>query len=120
MTPVRLTLGWIAGAVGGRLIGGTADTEVGEVVIDSRWQAAGDLFVAIRGPRFDGHDFVADVLERGAGHRERRPKGRLYGDGTARAISEGRPGSRRGDQVADTVKALQDLAHAVRRPRQHG
>ena len=63
---VRLTPEWIARAVGGALAGGDADVEVGEVVIDSRIAAAGDLFIAIRGPRFDGHDFVADVLDRGA------------------------------------------------------
>jgi UDP-N-acetylmuramoyl-tripeptide--D-alanyl-D-alanine ligase len=63
---VPLTLGWVAEAVRGRLIGGHADTGIREVVIDSRMAAAGDVFVAIRGPRFDGHDFVADVLARGA------------------------------------------------------
>ena len=36
------------------------------VSIDSRSTAPGDLFVALRGPRFDGHDFVADALARGA------------------------------------------------------
>ena len=97
MKDVRLTLGWIERAVGGRLIGGPADREVGEVVIDSRVAAAGDLFVAIRGPRFDGHDFVADVLAKGA----------------AAAIVDG-PADGAVIVVGDTVKALQDLAHAVR------
>lgn len=36
------------------------------VSIDSRTVRRGELFVAIRGPRFDGHDFVAGALERGA------------------------------------------------------
>ena len=36
------------------------------VSIDSRDTQPGDLFVALRGPRFDGHDFVADALARGA------------------------------------------------------
>lgn len=36
------------------------------VSIDSRSVAAGDLFVALRGPNFDGHDFVAEALGRGA------------------------------------------------------
>ena len=94
---VRLTLGWIAGAVGGRLTGARVDMEVREVVIDSRVAGPGDLFVAIRGPRFDGHDFVADVLARGA----------------AAAIVD-RPFSGAVIEVGDTVKALQDLAHAVR------
>jgi UDP-N-acetylmuramoyl-tripeptide--D-alanyl-D-alanine ligase len=101
VTQVRLTPGSIARAVGGRLTGDETDREVREVVIDSRVVGAGDLFVAIRGPRFDGHDFVADVLSRGA----------------AAAIVERRAGVKGGAliEVADTVKALQDLAHAVRR-----
>ncbi len=36
------------------------------VSIDSRTVQAGDLFVAIQGPNFDGHRFVADALARGA------------------------------------------------------
>jgi len=34
--------------------------------IDSRTLAPGDLFFAIRGERFDGHDFVTGALEKGA------------------------------------------------------
>ena len=34
--------------------------------IDSRTIAPGDLFFAVRGERFDGHDFVAAAVERGA------------------------------------------------------
>jgi UDP-N-acetylmuramoyl-tripeptide--D-alanyl-D-alanine ligase len=34
--------------------------------IDSRTIAPGELFFAVRGERFDGHDFVAAALERGA------------------------------------------------------
>ena len=36
------------------------------VSIDTRSLAAGDLFVALRGPNHDGHDFVAAAFERGA------------------------------------------------------
>jgi UDP-N-acetylmuramoyl-tripeptide--D-alanyl-D-alanine ligase len=36
------------------------------VSTDSRTLAAGDLFVAIRGERFDGHDFAAAARDRGA------------------------------------------------------
>jgi UDP-N-acetylmuramoyl-tripeptide--D-alanyl-D-alanine ligase len=46
----------------------------GRVSIDSRTIAPGELFFAIKGPRFDGHDFLADVAARGAAaavvHRE--------------------------------------------------
>jgi UDP-N-acetylmuramoyl-tripeptide--D-alanyl-D-alanine ligase len=34
--------------------------------IDSRTIETGDLFFAVRGERFDGHDFVAAAMERGA------------------------------------------------------
>ena len=34
--------------------------------IDSRTLQPGDLFIAIQGERFDGHDFVATAFERGA------------------------------------------------------
>ncbi|MDC4224886.1 MAG: Mur ligase domain-containing protein [Candidatus Manganitrophus sp.] len=46
--------------------GGTPRSEVSGVSIDTRTLRPGDLFVAIKGPRFDGHDFVAQALERGA------------------------------------------------------
>jgi UDP-N-acetylmuramoyl-tripeptide--D-alanyl-D-alanine ligase len=36
------------------------------VSIDSRTVVDGDLFVALRGPHYDGHDFVGAALERGA------------------------------------------------------
>lgn len=92
-----MTLGWVARAVGGTLVGGEDSAAVGEVVTDSRMAAAGDLFVALRGPRFDAHAFVAEVLARGAS-----------------AIVEHHDASGPVITVADTLKALQDLAHAVR------
>jgi len=104
VTQVRLTPAWVARAVGGTLIGGEADREAGEVVIDSRMVAPGDLFVAIKGPRFDGHDFLADVLARGAAAAIVEKARLRQGSGGAAALIE----------VDDTVKALQDLAHAVR------
>ncbi len=36
------------------------------VTTDSRAVAAGDLFVALKGERFDGHDYVKQVMEQGA------------------------------------------------------
>src|SRR5262245_18491063 len=50
----------------GALVGGRLDTIVAGVSIDSRTCAPGDVFFAIRGPRLDGHAFVADALARGA------------------------------------------------------
>ena len=37
-----------------------------DVIIDSRQACPGSLFVALKGEREDGHDFVADAFERGA------------------------------------------------------
>jgi UDP-N-acetylmuramoyl-tripeptide--D-alanyl-D-alanine ligase len=51
----------------GALVGGRLEAAVTGVSIDSRTCARGDVFFAIRGPRQDGHAFVADVLARGAG-----------------------------------------------------
>jgi UDP-N-acetylmuramoyl-tripeptide--D-alanyl-D-alanine ligase len=39
---------------------------VGAISIDSRTVHTGDLFVALRGPRFDGHDFVEAAFRKGA------------------------------------------------------
>jgi UDP-N-acetylmuramoyl-tripeptide--D-alanyl-D-alanine ligase len=53
----------IAAATGGRASG---DWSVAGVSIDSRAVQAGELFIALRGPNHDGHDFVGDALARGA------------------------------------------------------
>ncbi len=58
------TLADFATATGGRLAGG--DLPYAQVSIDSRSIGRGDLFVAIKGERFDGHDFAAAAVERGA------------------------------------------------------
>ena len=42
------------------------DADITSVTIDSREAGPGALFIAIRGDRFDGHDFVREVLDRGA------------------------------------------------------
>src|SRR6185436_5457664 len=64
--PIGLTAGEVAAATGGRLRHGAAHVVIDGVSIDSRTAAPGDLFVAIRGDRFDGHQFAADALDRGA------------------------------------------------------
>jgi UDP-N-acetylmuramoyl-L-alanyl-D-glutamate--2,6-diaminopimelate ligase len=42
------------------------EAEISSVVYDSRQAAAGSLFVAIRGEKFDGNQFVPGAIERGA------------------------------------------------------
>lgn len=76
------------------------------VSIDSRAVGRGQLFIAIRGPRHDGHDFVAAALQAGA---------------EAAVVASDRlsayPEAIRGKLLAtgDTLAALQELAQAVRR-----
>lgn len=96
-----MTLRDVAGAVGGRPIAG--ETRVTGVSIDSRTLRPGDLFVAIRGARFDGHRFAADARERGAA-------GGLVSD----AAALGTPPAP-GVVVDDPLRALQALARHVRR-----
>ena len=60
------TLKEIAEATGGSMIGEPGALATG-VSTDSRAVARGELFVALRGERFDGHDFVSAAAERGVG-----------------------------------------------------
>jgi len=61
---MKRTLGEFARASGGRLAG--ADASYTDVVSDSRTLERGQLFVALRGPNFNGNDFVAAVAKAGA------------------------------------------------------
>lgn len=56
----------LAAATGG-MIEGLVEKRFGGVSIDSRTVAPGDIFVAIRGERHDGHEFAAAALRAGAG-----------------------------------------------------
>lgn len=72
------------------------------VSIDSRTISAGELFIAIRGNRSDGHAFVTDALARGA----------------AAAVVAQRPDGVAADapllEVDDTMRALEALGRAAR------
>ncbi|MCE4071644.1 MULTISPECIES: UDP-N-acetylmuramoyl-tripeptide--D-alanyl-D-alanine ligase [Pseudomonas] len=59
-----LSLNEVAGALQGRLVG--ADVTFVAVSTDSRAIEPGQLFIALTGPRFDGHDYLADVAAKGA------------------------------------------------------
>jgi UDP-N-acetylmuramoyl-tripeptide--D-alanyl-D-alanine ligase len=107
--PVPLTAEGIAAVAGGRVVQGDPATPIGRISIDSRRIEAGDLFVAIRGERFDGHRFVPDALARGA-------VGAVVRD--AGEIEEERSGTGSGPVlvlVEDTTQALQAVARDVRR-----
>ena len=62
MTSIRLSD--LARALGVALH--SADAAITGLAIDSRAVATGDLFVAIRGDRVDGNDFIEEALARGA------------------------------------------------------
>jgi UDP-N-acetylmuramoyl-L-alanyl-D-glutamate--2,6-diaminopimelate ligase len=55
----------VAGQSPLRIIGDSA-TLVTDVQYDSRQIRPGDLFVALRGGHFDGHDFIVEAIRRGA------------------------------------------------------
>ncbi|HEX8424223.1 MAG TPA: Mur ligase domain-containing protein, partial [Pyrinomonadaceae bacterium] len=62
-----VTLEDVARATGGKLSGaGDVTIAVSDVTHDSREARGGSLFVAIRGAKFDAHNFVGQVLEQGA------------------------------------------------------
>ena len=63
---IGLTAGEIESAINGTLARGVRDAVFTGVSIDSRTVAPGEIFFAIRGPRMDGHRFIADVTARGA------------------------------------------------------
>ncbi|MDB5478637.1 MAG: UDP-N-acetylmuramoylalanyl-D-glutamyl-2,6-diaminopimelate--D-alanyl-D-alanine ligase [Alphaproteobacteria bacterium] len=53
----------IAAVTGGELRG---DFSASGISIDTRTLQPGDLFIALKGPNFDGHEFIAAALEKGA------------------------------------------------------
>ena len=73
------SLKYIAEACGGEQLKGSPEAMVDRVCSDSRHAQAGDLFFALAGERFDGHDFLAAVAKQGVAavvaDRKRVPAG---------------------------------------------
>ncbi|WP_175854684.1 UDP-N-acetylmuramoyl-tripeptide--D-alanyl-D-alanine ligase [Burkholderia anthina] len=61
-----LSLGAAARLIPGATVHGDPATTFERVSTDSRTVGPGDLFVALKGERFDAHDFLGDVAARGA------------------------------------------------------
>jgi len=61
-----LNLGEAASLIPGATVHGDPGTAFARVSTDSRTVGPGDLFVALKGERFDAHDFLGDVAARGA------------------------------------------------------
>jgi UDP-N-acetylmuramoyl-tripeptide--D-alanyl-D-alanine ligase len=97
-----LSLADVLDATGGTLSAKAPALVFSAVSIDSRSLEPGALFLAIKGPRFDGHDFLRQAAERGA----------------LAAVVEREPAAAAGIplvRVPDTTRALSDLARHVRR-----
>ncbi len=103
---MRLTIADVIAATGARKAGSVDDAIAFEAVsTDSRRDPSGALFVALRGERFDGHDFVPRALQENAvAVLVERVIGGTEIDSGARQLI-----------VPDTVRALGDLAAYVRR-----
>ena len=56
----------VLNAVGGRLTTGSANAHINGASTDSITINHGELFFALKGPRFDGHQFIDDTFKKGA------------------------------------------------------
>lgn len=92
---VSLPLQKVAEWVKGRLVNAKGDEKISGVSTDSRKVCQGDLFVALKGEHFDGHDFVPEAFQKGA---------------IAALVNRQLPLSIPQIVVADTLRALGDLA----------
>ena len=59
------SLKFVVAACAGEQLSGSPEATIGRVCSDSRQARAGDLFFALAGDRFDGHDFLAEVARKG-------------------------------------------------------
>ena len=103
LSPVRLTVQEIVEATGGKLLAGDPGRVIAGVSTDSRTVRGGELFVPLRGPRTDGHRFIADALRRGA-----------VATLTAQGVLEGIPNGSAVIAVEDPLRALGAIARAHR------
>ena len=90
-------LSGLARRVGGQLLG--EDAAFARVVTDTRQLQRGDLFVALKGDRFDGHDYVLRAASLGA---------------TGSLVSQTVEGAAAQVVAADTLTALQTYAKSWR------
>lgn len=98
MTTIKVTE--IIEATDGKLISCEAGSFTG-VSIDSRKINEGELFIALKGNRFDGHAFLSEALQRGGGAIVSLPLSEPVKGKTIISVN-------------DTLKALQNIAHSMR------
>ncbi|MHC4711650.1 MAG: UDP-N-acetylmuramoyl-tripeptide--D-alanyl-D-alanine ligase [Planctomycetota bacterium] len=100
-----MTVEGIRAATRGLLVCGAKDREVAGISTDSRTVKPGDLFVALTGENFDGHDFLRPALEAGACGAVYGRDFPIFKEDAERVLIK----------VADTLTALGDIAKAYRR-----
>jgi UDP-N-acetylmuramoyl-tripeptide--D-alanyl-D-alanine ligase len=103
-----LTLEEVLKATKGSLIQGGASTLFQGVSTDSRTVAEGDLFIALRGPRFDGHHYALEALGKKA-------EGVLIEEDKVGDFRWNGNRSKAVIAVKDTLSALGDIARDWRR-----
>ena len=94
------TVAEIARATGGEIVGALSG-DVAGVSIDSRMVKSNELFVSLRGERFDGHDFIGAAVSRGV---------RVFLAEKEWIIRHGVPAGASCVAVTDTLRGLGDLA----------
>ena len=105
---MTLTVEEVLRATGGTLLQGKGDSSFQGISTDSRTVAEGELFIALKGPRFDGHHYALEALRKKAGGVlvEKERVGDIRWNGyRARAVIA----------VDDTLAALGDMARDWRR-----
>ncbi|MFH1613126.1 MAG: UDP-N-acetylmuramoyl-tripeptide--D-alanyl-D-alanine ligase [bacterium] len=99
-----LTVKEILLATNGILIQGDKKTVVSHISIDSRNIPNNAFFIAIKGNFFDGHDFILDVIKKG-----------VLGIIVSNINKENIQAEIIIIKVKNTLKALQDIAHHIRK-----
>jgi UDP-N-acetylmuramoyl-tripeptide--D-alanyl-D-alanine ligase len=105
---VILTIEEVLKATGGKLLQGKGNTFFQGVSTDSRTVAEGELFIALKGSRFDGHYYATEALKKKAG-------GVLIEEDKVGDIRWNGYRSRAVITVKDTLSALGDIAREWRR-----
>lgn len=104
---MKFTVQEIVEATEGVLLQGDSKKILTSISTDSRTLKKGDLFVCLSGPRFDGHQFIDEVLQRGAlGILLKKERWEAARWEKASAVFIG---------VGDPLQAFGDLARAWRR-----
>ena len=63
---IKLVLSEVVEAIGGQVVGDAPMLSVNGVSTDSRTVRSGELFFALQGPNFDGHEYVSRAFDEGA------------------------------------------------------